>query len=411
MPRKSRNTTRGSRVLFRKEQRQRKWEGILAFKRLHPTVALSHLAREHSVCLRALQRKWKRCTALIASGDADAAEHCSLDRRGGHNRAFTPAQEKLLHDQVAAAHPKMTHTQIQEAALALRRGVELVQGWSARTRHSHPFHASDGFITAFKRRTKLSSHRTAVRFISAAQRDERDTEREAMDFILDARTAVEQYGRRNTLNMDETPVPKCEHPITGVVPTGSKQAALVNTDAGNRLNVTHFACISAAGDKLQLCCIAKGKTERCLKKIRTNASAAVRKVRLYYSPSGWMTTGVMLRWLEDIVKPYLHGEPGCLIMDEYTPHWTDEVRQAAERIRLQLIKVPAGQTTTFQPLDVQFNGPMAKARQRIWRARKEQDPEAKDNYQLAVERAQQAYESISRRDTRQAWIKSFILDP
>ena len=54
-------------------------------------------------------------------------------------------------------------------------------------------------------------------------------------------------------------------------------------------------------------------------------------------------------------------------------------------VNLQLIQVPGGCTSILQPLDVEFNGPMLKARQRIWREKKLLRPFDKDTPQAAVE--------------------------
>ena len=152
----------------------------------------------------------------------------------------------------------------------------------------------------FKRRNHLSSHRRSLKYVSQSALDPIEQEHTILTYVHEARDAIDKYGARNTLNMDETPVPKCEHPITGIVETNSGRAAECKTDAGNRLNVTHFPCISASGKKLQMCAIIKGKTPRTLKKIVVGASPAVSRVRLYYSQSGWINAGIVIRWLEDV---------------------------------------------------------------------------------------------------------------
>ena len=79
-------------------------------------------------------------------------------------------------------------------------------------------------------------------------------------------------------------------------------------------------------------------------------------------------------------------------------------------MQVDLIPVPGGTTSTLQPLDVCFNGPMLKARQRIWREMKVQRPDAEDTYQMAVERSQLAYESMSKEATRAPWIRAMLVD-
>jgi hypothetical protein len=99
----------------------------------------------------------------------------------------------------------------------------------------------------------------------------------------------------------------------------------------------------------------------------------------------------MLKWLNDVVQPYTHSRPAALIMDSYTAHWTDSVRNAAAGMNLQLIQVPSGTTDVLQPLDVGFNGALVMKRKQIWAEHKLHSPYAEDTRQLAIERAQQAY--------------------
>jgi hypothetical protein len=139
--------------------------------------------------------------------------------------------------------------------------------------------------------------------------------------------------------------------LTGIVRTGSGRAAQITTKAGNRLNVTHFPCSTAAGNKLQMCAFIKGKTLRTLTKITKDASLAVQRVRLYYSISGWINSAIIVRWLAEVVQPFTKSEPAALVMplDDFAAHWTDEVKEAALAIKLQLICVPKGTTSEYQP--------------------------------------------------------------
>lgn len=411
MGRKACNTERGSRVAREKRKREALYAAALMDKQAAPGCSLAAVAHRHSLCARELQRRWRRHQRAVADGDPSPSTAAARDRRGGHNRAFTAAQEALLSDMVLSSTPAMTHSEIQRAAIQLKRDVHVAaHGGVRELRRDAMFKASPRFIAQFKRRNRLSSHRTTIRWVSKSMPDPVEQEHNILNFVNDVRTAIDTHGTRNVLNMDETPVSKCDHPITGVVRTGSGRAAECRSNAGNRLNITHFPCISAAGDKLQLCAIIKGKTARSLKKIQEGASAAANRVRLYFSPTGWINAGIMLLWLEDVIKPFLHGEPGALLLDDYHAHWTAEVRDKAAAMHLQLIKVPPGLTSYYQPLDVSFNGPMVKARQRIWLHQRLVNPAASDTHQNAVERAQLAYEGLSRASTIDAWRKAFLVD-
>jgi hypothetical protein len=174
--------------------------------------------------------------------------------------------------------------------------------------------------------------------------------------------------------------------------------------------LTTFPTISAAGDKLRLCAIIKGKTRRCLKKITEHASADVKKVKLYFTERGKMNTVTMLAWLQDIVFSYSEGRPVALLLDAYASHFAYDVQCLADDLHIQIIRVPHGLTATLQPLDVQFNGPMLALRKKNRREVKIADPLASDSWQRAIERAQQSYAAMSPAATRAAWIAAHLVD-
>lgn len=394
------------------------WRALLATKLRAPAASLSSLATEHGLLARSAQKRWKRLEEARAAGatDEDAMQAATGDGRGGSNRAFTPSQTALLREQVLAL-PAATHEAVRTAALQLKQGLELANNAHRQQHRSDPppFVASPSFITRFKRAHRISSHRTKLQHVSAGKKrgaagEERDTDREAFDFVTEVNDALLRYGPSLVFNMDETPARLQEVPPTALRPTGEKEAAKIETHTNERLQITTFPCISAAGDKLPISAILRGKTDRCLDKIKKDASAAVGKVRLYYSESGWINEGIMQRWINDVLLPATLSRPAALILDDYAAHWTQPVQAAAAAANLQLIRVPnfAGATALLQPLDVQFNGPMKRRRTQLWTAKKQLDPDAKDSEQAAIERVQLAYEGMTKEATIDAFRKAQI---
>ena len=409
MPKQARNTKRGSRVAHAAQHTQQLVQAAIAHAVAHPAVPLTQIAADTGVPYFVLWRRMKRYRAAARAGDAAGMEDAARSHRGGHNRTFTPAQESLLRDTVLAAAPAMAHQQIRTAALQLAADVGVARGLRD-LRHRGAFTASDGFVSAFKQRNRLSSHRCALLHVSARELAARDIDTECFHYCLEVRRAIDECGAGRVLNMDETPTQVVDMPVTAVVGTGVKAPARIKTDFLNRYNVTTFPCIAADGTKLQLCAVIKGKTARCLKKITDNASAAVRRVRLYTSVKGWMNTEIMLKWLQEVVRPYTRGEPAALLLDRYPSHWRPEVQAKAAAMQLRLIQVPGGCTSTLQPLDVGVNGPMLKARQRIWLQERIRRPGVGDTYQAAVERTQQAYDAMSKALVRGAFRKAQLID-
>jgi hypothetical protein len=74
-----------------------------------------------------------------------------------------------------------------------------------------------------------------------------------------------------------------------------------------------------------------------------------------HTESGWATELAIieyLQWLHLEVKE----EPIVLVLDVYPTHRTDAVKQAAEEMHIELLYVPAGATSLFQPLDRRIFG-------------------------------------------------------
>jgi hypothetical protein len=113
----------------------------------------------------------------------------------------------------------------------------------------------------------------------------RDLELEVIEYVGLVRQACEEYGEDPVLNMDETPVALCDAPgpRTGIVRTGSNRPALIHTTYLQASFLTVFPTITASGKKLPLGSILKGKTSKCLEKIRVGASAATSRVHLDYT--------------------------------------------------------------------------------------------------------------------------------
>lgn len=397
-------------MLHRKRARERKWADAFGALAANPAANQHRVAQLHGVSYTSLNKRWRRYREAQRAGDVARMEECSRIRSGGHNRTFTALQEGVLRDIVLESVPAMGAEQIREAALQMRTDIDTQNRRAVHTRSRREFKASDSFLTAFKRRQRLSSHRTKLEKKSTKEMERRDVEEECFQYVTAVRSALLEYGAHRVLNMDETPTALCDAPISAVTATGSKHAAPIKTDFLTNHNLTTFPCIAADGTKLQLCAILKGKTDRVFKKVTEGASEHVRRVRLYHSIKGWMTVDVMLQWFRDVVQPYTNGEPAALVLDRYGCHWTPEVLAAAAAIKLELIQVPGGCTAELQPLDVAFNGPMVKARQRIWRTKKIARPFDGDSWQAAVERSQLAYESISKATTRSAWRKAQLVD-
>jgi DDE superfamily endonuclease len=412
MGRKARDTERGARVVREKEKRKRKLQAMFARKERDPNLPLRRLAREAGMGHSQLCERWNKYK--VARDDRERMAACE-NHSGGHNRAFTPDQASLLREQVLAC-PTASRSTVHDYALEMKNAI-VAEGGALHAHmpllraHRAPFAASPSFLTRWMRAQRVSVRRTKkVHERKHAEAEPRDLDRESEEFLVKVNCAIVNFGASRVMNMDETPAQLVEAPRTALRPTGSKECAKITTQANERLNITTFPTITASGHKLPICAIIRGKTPRTLEKITAGASEAVKKVKLYYSETGWTNTGIMVRWLNEIIKPYLAGRPGAMILDDYAAHWTTEVCTAAEAMQLMLIPVPnfKGATALLQPLDVQYNGLLKAKRMMFWTIARVRDPDAKDSDQAAIERVQLAYEAMTAEHGIEAFRKAGI---
>lgn len=173
--------------------------------------------------------------------------------------------------------------------------------------------------------------------------------------------AIEKYGESNVFNMDETSWGLVPHDERVWAPKGADDVTFdVYSNYPEKTRFTAIATITASGEKLDLTVIAKGTTVRCEKSFRKNLNMIIK-----HSKNGWSTVELMKCYLKTLSE-LRHGQPICLIWDRYRAHTSDKVEDYAKELKIEIIKVPAGQTGTEQPLDRLIFGSMKKTADQLW---------------------------------------------
>jgi hypothetical protein len=125
----------------------------------------------------------------------------------------------------------------------------------------------------------------------------------------------------------------------------------VRLNASEKDSITVLASVTAAGEKLPLFAIAKGKTKRAEQSQLGSDGATITD----HSPSGWSTAETFEHYLEWLAKHYerriAQGLALHLLLDCYPVHRTEPVRKLAEKLGIVLWFIPAGYTDELQPLD------------------------------------------------------------
>jgi DDE superfamily endonuclease/Tc5 transposase DNA-binding domain len=311
-------------------------------------------------------------------------------RWGVASQTFTPEQEQLLATNIRAVieagHVPVDLNYIRKSALDY---WNYCQGTMAQTRRQKPFVASDRWIARFKARHNFGKVKpkivTKVKCPSIGQ----DEDGEKFNLCIMVHEAIEKYGLSCVLNFDETPCKIVEKP-TSVWSAGPKNQVRLLSDASPKAQITLLPTISADGKRLPLGWINKGETTRGLLKMMN----IPKDVFSYFSKSGWIKEDIFINYLRDVIQGYLNGRPGALLLDSYACHWTPAVQAECKKLNLEMILVPKGLTSSCQPLDISFNGPMKQIRTKKWMQERMIGELHTDNVERTVKRAYEAFKAV-----------------
>jgi len=80
----------------------------------------------------------------------------------------------------------------------------------------------------------------------------------------------------------------------------------------------------------------------------------------------------MLRWIEEVLKPYLAVNPPppgivpVILLEAYRCHMMASVTNAIADLGIEIISIPGGCTGLCQPLDVGINKPFKARVRALW---------------------------------------------
>jgi hypothetical protein len=168
--------------------------------------------------------------------------------------------------------------------------------------------------------------------------------------------------------------------------------------------LTAIACIDAAGGKLPIWVLCRGKTAKCEERYRSDEElqGSIRRGELILSHeiNAWTNIDVACeyrRW----VRSRFSRDPIVVVWDLDTAHRSATVQALALELGIRLEFIPSGMTGELQPLDRRIFGNLkARARRRFddqWV--KDHDMDMQRSVQILVD----AWRSISQDEIRDAW--------
>lgn len=258
------------------------------------------------------------------------------------------------------------------------------------------FKASNGWIYEFKIRWGLSS------FIARKTKKANDCDNELVNIFqnkcLDAYII---YGPSLLFNLDEVFYRLLNGPIFSIGITGSDHRNVI-TGCDDKQGFTVIFLISADGSFHNIFIIIKGKTKKCLVKTKMINNT---EILLKYSKSGWITCDILKEILTYISK-LSNGKKCALILDSFSVHEDEIIKQYAKEHNIDLIYVPSGRTAFNQPLDVSVNGIVKAIGGKLIREKYMENPLEKIKISDAIECLLKAKKNITKKIIIDAFIKA-----
>jgi hypothetical protein len=175
------------------------------------------------------------------------------------------------------------------------------------------------------------------------------------------------------------------------------ESVKLKTAKGEKESYTAYGCISAAGTKMPFWILAKGKTDLCHTKFNAPHNVIVR-----HTQSGRTNEEMMLEYLQWLSNQ-AQGEPILLVLDVYPAHRRPRVRQRAGELDIELLEVPAGGTSEFQPLDRRIFGELKSRARRAFEQLARRTGERGSTPEQAIVVLVEAWGAITADGIRTAW--------
>ena len=308
---------------------------------------------------------------------------------GEHHRIFTDLEEQAISEYIFENYILVNRVFTNEDFKQLI--MEAFLNKHKDTDEPPEFQVSEGFIQDFKRRNLFSSRRTHPK-----KRPARNPEKEAR-FLREMSELLKTCDRDRILNVDET-FWTCTPMDLRTWGKRGEEAVGVHVNAVEKEGLTVVACVTASGCKLPLFLIAKGKTDLCHQQLGDPQGHLVG-----HSKKGWTTVDTFSEFLMAVREHFRDDDPVYLLLDLYSVHKTQEVRQLAASLNIVLTFIPPGMTDAYQPLDRRVFGVLKQYLRLLWRRAYHEDPDQRFNKQKAVQLLVPAWERISPQLVMEGW--------
>jgi hypothetical protein len=190
---------------------------------------------------------------------------------------------------------------------------------------------------------------------------------------------------------------------------GNSQSQEIKTYVNDDLKAsfTAMGLITFSGDALQLCMLARGKTERCEGQVIEKDGNKVS-----HSGNGWATLQVMREYFKFLHKTVEKNKIPkkqriFLVLDVYSSHRNGEMIHLTDAQKIDLLFIPLGMTGDLQPSDVAVFGRLKNIGSCRWIQEYLHDPSQEFFKAKTSLLLQECWSDLNKENIEGAWRKVF----
>ena len=137
---------------------------------------------------------------------------------------------------------------------------------------------------------------------------------------------------------------------------------MITTTGAEKERITCLIGINGANNFLPLYIILRGK--KVAPEVQTLESP---QLTITSNQNAWMSEDSFLLWLDRVWRPdAARFDRSLLILDRFRAHKTPKVLEELEKLKTDLVLIPAGMTWFSQPCDVLVNKPLKDKMRSHW---------------------------------------------
>ena len=272
----------------------------------------------------------------------------------GQVRSLHPGRVSIL----APKKMQLLHWLFEQREQGLQVTTRLVQKVAENLvpdLHEKTIHARNQIVRRFLTSAGLT-HRVGTH---VAQRDPKEMESAAQEFMSLMRHKVANMNPDHVLNMDQTPIPFSYHNKQTWEEKGVKTIHSRASTTDTKI-ATLAATVTMSGEVLLPLLIFKGAKNG---RIEKNELPTLPPVCLYaVQKKAWMDESMMNVWIEQVLSPWKDTLPPnvvpLLILDSFCVHMMGGIVTKIQSLGIEVQHIPGGCTYLCQPIDIGVNKPI-----------------------------------------------------